>query len=821
MTTLPFISQLKSLVQVVTGDLDGAKKTQEQFFEAWKDHPLETLGDMADGIPVVGHIKGVVHFAMGDTEAGIRAEEGATRTLAVLGAGALVAASGGTAAPILAGVVAGMAADARACADVTLCCVYSGIESARHGGKYDPQGMVAVGTNVVRDIQRGEHPSGDIFDGIAIAVGDGMIGSSAVRGPTAVAEQRTTVYRVEGKSLIKLRGGAELEDFKAGDNQRIFHHDGRIEVRERLPMMGPAEDLSPNPPPWDSVERKYPAVKGGNLLGELPNDPSVFEDQGHMIFLNCGDADRAYGYYADKLIDHRQIVNEYRSKLRPNGPISGVTEKTHTIKVKSFEVMTRDLRQIEIDAITEAEKGRITREAKPFLDEARRAEREENRAAIAKHKALNEAKQTKDPAKRAEAEQEAAEEGKKQSAEHKNRVRAEQRAKELMGADKGVLRVDVSKAAGQYGLTNSRYTPIFAKHITGSFRSNSLWIRHLPTPILRLIRDHPIGFGKVRRFKYAGAARVLGGGSTDSSVSKGQVVRIADLAHITNEELEREDVSPLVLAHCRHVKTVRAPTSQNSPESTEHYEYLVKFDEDSMPEWYPEELIADDLKREFYQRAKESAKPVGLFQSREGGKLLVKRPDGSLERIDDHQIFWDEQEPGTNRLSLSELDAVLYHLHRDDPHHGIRIRLGHNSPFPETKVAHTTHCTERDGYSPVYFGSAIDFKGGVHPCKVAPGLRPYVRVGYDGKEHNHYGEYELLPFIPELMALVPSRGGEVPPGRRPVLGGYEDGKPLYHAIAEVNGIWVPGKAAPHLGGADVPYDWKEFYREDCKILCWK
>jgi len=48
---------------------------------------------------------------MGDTEAGIRAEEGATRTLAVLGAGALVAASGGTAAPIVAGVVAGIAAD--------------------------------------------------------------------------------------------------------------------------------------------------------------------------------------------------------------------------------------------------------------------------------------------------------------------------------------------------------------------------------------------------------------------------------------------------------------------------------------------------------------------------------------------------------------------------------------------------------------------------------------------------------------------------------------------------------------------------------------
>ena len=46
-----------------------------------------------------------------DKEAGIHAEEMATRTLVVLGATALMAGSGGAAAPILAGVVAGVAAD--------------------------------------------------------------------------------------------------------------------------------------------------------------------------------------------------------------------------------------------------------------------------------------------------------------------------------------------------------------------------------------------------------------------------------------------------------------------------------------------------------------------------------------------------------------------------------------------------------------------------------------------------------------------------------------------------------------------------------------
>jgi len=51
---------------------------------------------------------------------------------------------------------------------------------------------VAVGTNIVRDIQRGEHPSGDIFDGIAIAVGDGLISAETARAPP-VLEPKTTV----------------------------------------------------------------------------------------------------------------------------------------------------------------------------------------------------------------------------------------------------------------------------------------------------------------------------------------------------------------------------------------------------------------------------------------------------------------------------------------------------------------------------------------------------------------------------------------------------------------------------------------------------
>ncbi|KAJ5116800.1 hypothetical protein N7456_001148 [Penicillium angulare] len=763
MTTFPFISQLKSAFQAVTGDLDGAKKTQESFLEAWRDHPLETVGDIADGIPVVGHIKGVVHFAMGDTEAGIRAEEGATRTLAVVAAGALVAASGGTAAPILAGVVAGLAADG----------VLTGIESARHGGKFDPQGMISVGSNVVKDIQRGENPSGDIFDGIAIVAGDGLVGSSAVKAPTASAlEPKTTIYRVEGRSMVKM--GAELKDFKAGDNQRIFYHKDHIELRERFPEMGPAEDLAPKPPLRDT---NYPRIKSAqkenmkNPLSTLPSDASVFEDNGNMIFLNCGAEDRAYGYYADKLIDHRKFVKEYR-ELLPSDTISGVTEKTHTIKVKSFEVLTRDLAEIERDAITEAEKPPIQRELTRLQNEVKRLKK-------AVDKATNDSARIVAETKRIEAE-----------------TTLKNYEKENW---KGVLRVDVSKAEGQYGMTNSRYTPIFQKHIPGTFRSESLWIRHMPTPVLKLIAKNPVAFGKVRRFRYAKAARPILGGSTHPSSEGERTLRVAELANVKDEKLESEDVAPLALAHCRHVKTMAAPTEETSPEWTEHYEYLVKFDEDSEVEWYPEELIADDLQEDFYKRAMSSSKAVGRVKSSEDGKMVVERPDGSVDTVNSHQIFWNEQDPSTNQMSLSELDSVLYHIHRDDSHHGVRIPLDASSSFPGQTVAHATHCTERDGSTPVYFGSAIDFKGGVHPCKVAPSLEPYVRVGYAGKEYKHDGKYDLLPFVPELMALVPSYRGEVPEGRRPIPGGHEsDGRKLYHAVAEVDGLLVPGKVAPHL-----------------------
>ena len=100
-----------------------------------------------------------------------------------------------------------------------------------------------------------------------------------------------------------------------------------------------------------------------------------------------------------------------------------------------------------------------------------------------------------------------------------------------------------------------------------------------------------------------------------------------------------------------------------------------------------------------------------------------------------------------------------------------------------------------------------------------------VHVSYGGEEVEHFGQYDLRPYDPELMEWVWSQDGRVPEGKLGVVGGIEDGKVLYHAIAKVptfwpwdESVWVPGKAAEYLNGANIAFGGKEHWTADCKIL---
>lgn len=133
------------------------------------------------------------------------------------------------------------------------------------------------------------------------------------------------------------------------------------------------------------------------------------------------------------------------------------------------------------------------------------------------------------------------------------------------------------------------------------------------------------------------------------------------------------------------------------------------------------------------------------------------------------------------------------------PPSGYRIALNVSSPFPSPSYTKEPPCHDSDsGTSPVFLGSAI-FNNSVHPCKIVPRLTPPCRVPYGGSEVHHYGRYDLLPFDEETMEWVPTSLGRIPAHRRPVQGGYEEnGARLYHAMATVRGVKVPGKTGEHF-----------------------
>lgn len=156
------------------------------------------------------------------------------------------------------------------------------------------------------------------------------------------------------------------------------------------------------------------------------------------------------------------------------------------------------------------------------------------------------------------------------------------------------------------------------------------------------------------------------------------------------------------------------------------------------------------------------------------------------------------------------------------PPSGYRIPLTTDQPFPDQLQTRYPPFVDSDGHNPIFVGSAL-MERSVHPCKISPMMQPPVRVGYGGGEVSHHGRYDLLPFDPQTMEWVRTSHGSIPPGRRPVEGGYEEGgQKLYHAVVNINGVMVPGKAGEHLGGASVPYGGGEHSaRENYDILCWR
>ena len=70
--TFPVISQIASAGYAIGGDMDRARNLQEKF--------ASDMENVIDSIPVAGHIKGSVHFALGQNERGENAMKSASRS---------------------------------------------------------------------------------------------------------------------------------------------------------------------------------------------------------------------------------------------------------------------------------------------------------------------------------------------------------------------------------------------------------------------------------------------------------------------------------------------------------------------------------------------------------------------------------------------------------------------------------------------------------------------------------------------------------------------------------------------------------------------
>jgi hypothetical protein len=166
MDAFPIVSQVKSLWQWIGGDSEGAKQTQENFSRrcivvsqvrsavhalagnqeearAVQTEFIKGLSSFTDGIPIVGHLKGGIHYAVGDKEGGENAMKSASRTTGTILGGIAGGLVGGPAGAIAGGITGGAVVDG----------LTTGIDSAVHG-EFRPSGYVGKVNQIIEKTEK-------------------------------------------------------------------------------------------------------------------------------------------------------------------------------------------------------------------------------------------------------------------------------------------------------------------------------------------------------------------------------------------------------------------------------------------------------------------------------------------------------------------------------------------------------------------------------------------------------------------------------------------------------------------------------------------
>ncbi|KAL3837645.1 hypothetical protein ACJMK2_022991 [Sinanodonta woodiana] len=195
----PVVSQRTSLVQAIAGDWEGARETQIQF--------LMFVDGMVDSVPVVGHVKGAVHYVCGDKERGDNAMKAASHTTGVIGGGVGGFLVGGPVGAAAGGAYGGVLMDG----------IISLAEVAVDGEKAKPYGFLE---NVVH-IANNPMDGGSYVDLIGSIVLDGWTGYTVVNAIIKKIE-----YNCNKRNLAKAVGekyATRIVDL--GDEMRQINYD--------------------------------------------------------------------------------------------------------------------------------------------------------------------------------------------------------------------------------------------------------------------------------------------------------------------------------------------------------------------------------------------------------------------------------------------------------------------------------------------------------------------------------------------------------------------------------------------------------------------
>ena len=186
-----------------------AKHTGQSFLDSTKSVG-NTLNGLATGTPVVGHVKGVVHYAMKDKEKGDIAMKSASRTTSVM-IGGIIGSLGGPVGMVGGGIAGGAVIDS----------ITTGIESAKEK-RLVPFGQINAWVNVHK-ARKNKDPQAilaGVLDAIITVAGDALSGYTAGKNflkiKAKIAKRANAAVDLPDSKNIQ-QGGESALDFADAD----------------------------------------------------------------------------------------------------------------------------------------------------------------------------------------------------------------------------------------------------------------------------------------------------------------------------------------------------------------------------------------------------------------------------------------------------------------------------------------------------------------------------------------------------------------------------------------------------------------------------